>query len=160
VDHLWLAGGSFNAHGKGVLLPNRESCQLHVSGFRDTNARCSTELDRRYNIGSYLSRHFLSISSPHPPSNSEQFRFFVSLLPHNSSGIISTKAKSPIMHHPTLCAVAVALLSALPGAEAGMYTKNSPVLQVDAKDYSRLIAKSNQTTVSLLGWGTPGRGEE
>ncbi|GAB1310650.1 Disulfide-isomerase A6 [Madurella fahalii] len=51
------------------------------------------------------------------------------------------------MHHPTLCAVAVALLSALPGAQAGLYTKKSPVLQVDAKDYDRLIAKSNYTSI-------------
>lgn len=51
------------------------------------------------------------------------------------------------MHHSTLYAVVVALLSALPGAEAGIYTKKSPVLQVDAKDYDRLIAKSNYTSV-------------
>ncbi|KAK3989962.1 protein disulfide-isomerase MPD1 [Cladorrhinum sp. PSN332] len=51
------------------------------------------------------------------------------------------------MHHPTLCAVAVALLSALPGAQAGLYTKKSPVLQVDAKSYDRLIAKSNYTSI-------------
>ncbi|KAK4149926.1 hypothetical protein C8A00DRAFT_18465 [Chaetomidium leptoderma] len=51
------------------------------------------------------------------------------------------------MHHPTLCAVAVALLSALPGAQAAIYTKKSPVLQVDAKDYDRLIAKSNYTSI-------------
>lgn len=50
------------------------------------------------------------------------------------------------MHHPTLCALAVALLSALPGAQ-GMYSKNSPVLQVDAKSYDRLIAKSNHTSI-------------
>jgi len=52
------------------------------------------------------------------------------------------------MHHPTLCAVAVGLLSALPGVQAGIYTKKSPVLQVDAKDYDRLVAKSNYTSVS------------
>ncbi|KAH6650478.1 hypothetical protein F5144DRAFT_47685 [Chaetomium tenue] len=51
------------------------------------------------------------------------------------------------MHHPTLCAVAVALLSALPGAQAGLYTKKSPVLQVDGKNYERLIAKSNYTSI-------------
>ncbi|KAK4647877.1 uncharacterized protein QC761_105290 [Podospora bellae-mahoneyi] len=51
------------------------------------------------------------------------------------------------MHHPTLCAVAVALLSALPGAQAGLYSKKSPVLQVDAKSYDRLIAKSNHTSI-------------
>ncbi|KAK3395348.1 hypothetical protein B0T20DRAFT_32019 [Sordaria brevicollis] len=51
------------------------------------------------------------------------------------------------MHHPTLCALAVGILSALPGAQAGLYTKKSPVLQVDGKDYDRLIAKSNQTSI-------------
>lgn len=51
------------------------------------------------------------------------------------------------MHHPTLCALAVGILSALPGAQAGLYTKRSPVLQVDGKDYDRLIAKSNQTSI-------------
>ncbi|KAK4451347.1 protein disulfide-isomerase MPD1 [Podospora aff. communis PSN243] len=51
------------------------------------------------------------------------------------------------MHHPTLCAVAVGVLSALPGAQAAIYTKKSPVLQVDAKDYDRLIAKSNYTSI-------------
>jgi protein disulfide-isomerase A6 len=53
------------------------------------------------------------------------------------------------MHHPTLCAAALALLAALPGAQAGLYTKKSPVLQVDAKDYDRLIAKSNYTSVRI-----------
>lgn len=52
------------------------------------------------------------------------------------------------MHHHSLCAVAVALLSALPSAQAGLYTKKSPVLQVDVKDYDRLINKSNYTSVS------------
>ncbi|KAK3329960.1 hypothetical protein B0H66DRAFT_597513 [Apodospora peruviana] len=51
------------------------------------------------------------------------------------------------MHHPTLCAVAVSLLAALPGAQAGLYTKKSPVMQVDGKDYDRLIAKSNYTSI-------------
>jgi len=52
------------------------------------------------------------------------------------------------MHHPTLCAVAVALLSALPGAQASLYNKKSPVLQVDGKNYDKLIAKSSYTSVS------------
>ena len=52
------------------------------------------------------------------------------------------------MHHPTLCAVAVALLSALPGGQASLYPKSSAVLQVDGKSYERLIAKSNYTSVS------------
>lgn len=59
------------------------------------------------------------------------------------------------MHHPTLCGVAVALLAALPGAQAGLYTKKSPVLQVDAKNYDRLIAKSNYTSVRFALPTTP-----
>ncbi|KAK7757049.1 hypothetical protein SLS62_001065 [Diatrype stigma] len=51
--------------------------------------------------------------------------------------------------NPTVAiAAAVALLSALPATSAaGLYTKNSPVLQVDAKSYDKLIAKSNYTSV-------------
>lgn len=52
------------------------------------------------------------------------------------------------MHHPTLLAAAgVAVLSALPGVNAGMYTKSSPVLQLDARSYDKLIANSNYTSV-------------
>ncbi len=54
------------------------------------------------------------------------------------------------MHHPTVYTVAVALLAALPGAQAAIYTKKSPVLQVDGKDYDRLIGKSNKTSVRNL----------
>lgn len=54
------------------------------------------------------------------------------------------------MHHPTLCTLAVGLLSALPGAQAAIYTKKSPVLQVDGKNYEKLIAKSNQTSVCFV----------
>ncbi|KAK0734653.1 hypothetical protein B0T26DRAFT_737241 [Lasiosphaeria miniovina] len=50
------------------------------------------------------------------------------------------------MHHPTICVLAVSLLSALPGAQ-GIYTKKSPVLQIDAKNYDRLIAQSNYTSI-------------
>ena len=55
------------------------------------------------------------------------------------------------MHTFTPLAVAaLAFLSALPAAQAaGLYTKSSPVLQVDAKNYDRLITKSNYTSVSL-----------
>lgn len=35
----------------------------------------------------------------------------------------------------------------LSGADAAMYTKKSPVLQVDGKSYEKLIAKSNYTSV-------------
>ncbi|KAK1957299.1 thioredoxin-domain-containing protein [Colletotrichum sublineola] len=51
------------------------------------------------------------------------------------------------MHHPTLIAAGAAVLSALPGAQAGMYPKSSAVLQVDAKTYDNLIAKSNHTSI-------------
>uniref|UniRef100_L2FQT7 protein disulfide-isomerase n=1 Tax=Colletotrichum fructicola (strain Nara gc5) TaxID=1213859 RepID=L2FQT7_COLFN len=52
------------------------------------------------------------------------------------------------MHHPTLLAAAgVAVLSALPGVNAGMYTKSSPVLQLDARSYDKLIANSNYTSI-------------
>jgi protein disulfide-isomerase A6 len=46
---------------------------------------------------------------------------------------------------PLAAAAALALLPA--GASAGMYPKNSPVLQVDAKSFDRLIAKSNYTSI-------------
>ncbi|KAI1756848.1 thioredoxin-domain-containing protein [Xylaria castorea] len=49
--------------------------------------------------------------------------------------------------NPTVAVAAVAFLSALPTAQAGLYPKSSPVLQVDAKNYDRLIAKSNYTSV-------------
>jgi hypothetical protein len=51
------------------------------------------------------------------------------------------------MHQQTLVATGIALLATLPAAQAGMYTKNSPVLQVDGKTYDRLIAQSNHTSV-------------
>jgi len=50
--------------------------------------------------------------------------------------------------NPAAAIAAVAFLSALPTAQASLYTKNSPVLQVDAKSYDKLIAKSNHTSVS------------
>lgn len=43
----------------------------------------------------------------------------------------------------------VAGMTLLGVASAGFYTKNSPVLQVDAKNYDRLIAQSNHTSVRL-----------
>lgn len=43
---------------------------------------------------------------------------------------------------------AIAVLSlANPANGAGLYHKMSPVIQVDAKNYDRLIAKSNHTSV-------------
>ena len=46
----------------------------------------------------------------------------------------------------TITATAFALLAAIP-VEAGLYAKGSPVLQVDGKNYDRLIAQSNYTSV-------------
>ncbi|PTB79017.1 ER-resident thioredoxin protein [Trichoderma longibrachiatum ATCC 18648] len=51
------------------------------------------------------------------------------------------------MHQQTLLATLAASLAALPFAQAGFYSKNSPVLQVDAKSYDRLITKSNHTSI-------------
>lgn len=54
------------------------------------------------------------------------------------------------MHHSALSTVAATLLAVAPVVTAGgLYTKNSPVLQIDAKNYDSLIAKSNHTSVSL-----------
>lgn len=56
------------------------------------------------------------------------------------------------MHPHLLYAVATALFSTVPAVSAaGLYPKGSAVLQVDAKDYDRLIAKSNQTSVRQTG---------
>lgn len=51
------------------------------------------------------------------------------------------------MVHSTVITVAAALLAALPAANAGLYTKNSPVVQLDSKSYDRLIAQSNYTSI-------------
>lgn len=52
------------------------------------------------------------------------------------------------MHHQNIWAAGLLALAALPGAFAGLYPKSSPVLEVDAKSYDRLIAQSNYTSVS------------
>lgn len=49
--------------------------------------------------------------------------------------------------NPTTAIAAVALLSVLPTAQAGLYLKSSPVVQVDAKNYDRIINRSNYTSV-------------
>lgn len=47
--------------------------------------------------------------------------------------------------------VVASLLAALPAASAdGLYTKKSPVLQVNTKNYDQLIANSNYTSVRQL----------
>ena len=48
-----------------------------------------------------------------------------------------------------VAAAASLLLSASVSAE-GMYSKNSPVLQINGMEYDRLIAKSNYTSVSSI----------
>ncbi|KAI0881606.1 thioredoxin-domain-containing protein [Annulohypoxylon maeteangense] len=49
--------------------------------------------------------------------------------------------------NPTTAIAAVALLSALPTAQASLYLKSSPVTQVDAKNFDKIINKSNHTSV-------------
>ncbi|RGP79553.1 disulfide-isomerase [Fusarium longipes] len=52
------------------------------------------------------------------------------------------------MHNPTsLLVTLTAALAALPEAQAAIYTKNSPVLQLNARSYDKLIAKSNYTSI-------------
>lgn len=51
-----------------------------------------------------------------------------------------------MVSHKALAAAAVAFFLS-PPALAAMYPKNSPVLQVGAKDYDKLIAKSNHTSI-------------
>lgn len=54
-----------------------------------------------------------------------------------------------MVHTNSLAVAAAALLAALP-VNAGLYSKSSPVVQVDAKNYDRLIAQSNYTSVFPL----------
>jgi protein disulfide-isomerase A6 len=49
-----------------------------------------------------------------------------------------------------LATSAASLLFPWPAIAAGLYTKNSPVIQVDANSYDKLIAESNYTSVSNL----------
>jgi protein disulfide-isomerase A6 len=51
------------------------------------------------------------------------------------------------MHQPAFVTALAAALAVLPSAQAGMYAKSSPVLQVNAKNFDNLIAKSNYTSV-------------
>jgi protein disulfide-isomerase A6 len=52
------------------------------------------------------------------------------------------------MHNNLALALLPFLLGTLPAASAnGLYTKSSPVLQIDYKNYEALIAKSNYTSV-------------
>ncbi|CAG8958411.1 hypothetical protein HYFRA_00011088 [Hymenoscyphus fraxineus] len=51
-----------------------------------------------------------------------------------------------MVHSSAITVAAAALLVALP-VHAGLYNKNSPVVQVDGKSYDRLIAQSNYTSI-------------
>ena len=53
-----------------------------------------------------------------------------------------------MLYHSSFAASAVTLLL-FGSVEAGLYGKNSAVLQVDGKSYNRLITKSNHTSVSF-----------
>ncbi|KAF2675183.1 thioredoxin-domain-containing protein [Microthyrium microscopicum] len=46
-----------------------------------------------------------------------------------------------------ITASAAGLLLAIPASAEGLYSKNSPVVQVTAQNYGRLIAKSNHTSI-------------
>lgn len=52
------------------------------------------------------------------------------------------------MHHPAVLTALAAALATLPGCQA-MYTKNSPVLQLNARTYKTLIEQSNYTSVCI-----------
>jgi len=51
-----------------------------------------------------------------------------------------------MVHPGAITVAAAALLAALP-ASASLYTKSSPVIQVDGRNYDRLIAQSNYTSI-------------
>ena len=56
-----------------------------------------------------------------------------------------------MVHTSTIAVTVAALLAALPvHVQAGLYSKSSPVLQIDGKSYDRLIAQSNYTSVFHL----------
>ena len=54
-----------------------------------------------------------------------------------------------MLHQASLAAVASVLLAASADASS-LYAKDSPVLQVTARTYDRLIAQSNHTSVGLV----------
>jgi protein disulfide-isomerase A6 len=54
-----------------------------------------------------------------------------------------------MVHTGAITIAAAALLAALP-VNASLYSKSSPVIQIDGKNYDRLIAQSNYTSVSRL----------
>ena len=55
------------------------------------------------------------------------------------------------MLHSASLLLVTSLLAALPVNADGLYTKNSPVIQLNPKTYNSLIANSNYTSVSAYG---------
>ncbi|KAI2620475.1 thioredoxin-domain-containing protein [Hypoxylon sp. NC1633] len=53
----------------------------------------------------------------------------------------------PFNLNPAMALAAVAVLSSFPAAQAGLYLKSSPVVQVDAKNFDGIVNKSNYTTI-------------
>ncbi|KAG9254769.1 PDI protein A prpA [Emericellopsis atlantica] len=51
------------------------------------------------------------------------------------------------MHQPSIAAALMAALAALPSAQAAMYTKSSPVVQLNARNFDSLITNSNYTSI-------------
>ncbi|KAL5594813.1 hypothetical protein BROUX41_001720 [Berkeleyomyces rouxiae] len=51
------------------------------------------------------------------------------------------------MHHPTILAALSAFLCYVPGAQAALYPRSSPVLQLESKSYDQLVAQSNYTSI-------------
>ncbi|KAI9170749.1 putative protein disulfide-isomerase [Paramyrothecium foliicola] len=86
---------------------------------------------------------------PPNPSASHTLRVFLfPLLHHPLRFLLSFCSAANAMHHPTIVSTLTAVLAALPAAQAaGLYTKNSPVLQVDSRSYDKLITKSNYTSI-------------
>lgn len=54
-----------------------------------------------------------------------------------------------MLTHGILAALAAVLLP-MAASGQGMYSKNSAVLQIDAKNYNKLISKSNQVSVGIF----------
>lgn len=54
------------------------------------------------------------------------------------------------MHQQSLITALAAALVSVPAVQAGIYTKSSPVIQADAKNFDSIVAKSNHTSVSQL----------
>lgn len=69
------------------------------------------------------------------------------MLNGQSSLHTSSSFFSPAMLSNALLAALAAASFAVTANGQGMYSKNSPVLQVDAKSYNKLINKGNQVSV-------------